>query len=92
MLSNKKPCIWWNLIFAYVEFACNSSVNRSTSICPFEIVTGYQPRKPIDLIDSPIKSRSSTFAQIFTQHLHYFHENIHKNLATNITIIRFPLM
>ena len=31
------------------HFAYNSSVNRSTGLNPFEIVTGYKPKKPIGL-------------------------------------------
>ena len=31
------------------EFAYNSLVNRSTGLSPFEIVTGYRLKKPIDL-------------------------------------------
>ena len=33
------------------EFAYNSSVNRTISMSPFEVVHGYQPRQPIYLIE-----------------------------------------
>ncbi|XP_058068351.1 serine/threonine-protein kinase D6PKL2-like [Magnolia sinica] len=40
----------WDMILPIVEFAYNSSVNRSTGLSPFEIVSGYKPRMPIDLL------------------------------------------
>ena len=32
------------------EFACNGSINRTTGLSPFEIVTDFKPRQPIDLV------------------------------------------
>ena len=43
-----------DLVLFMVEFTYNSSVNRSTSISPFEIVTSCRPRKPIDLLHVPL--------------------------------------
>jgi len=40
----------WDLVLPTVEFACNSSVNRTIRMSPFEVVHGYQPRQPIDLV------------------------------------------
>jgi len=39
----------WDLILSTVEFAYNSSVNKSINMSPFEVVHGYKLRKPIDL-------------------------------------------
>ncbi|PKA61678.1 putative mitochondrial protein [Apostasia shenzhenica] len=52
----------WDLVLLMAEFAYNSSVNRSTGMSPFMIVTGYEPRKPIDLIELPVSYRTSEFA------------------------------
>jgi len=30
------------------EFAYNGSVNRTAGLNPFEIITGFKPRQPID--------------------------------------------
>ena len=40
----------WDLILPTAEFAYNRSVNRSTGMSPFEVVSGYKPRMPIDLL------------------------------------------
>ncbi|XP_043689292.1 uncharacterized protein LOC122640206 [Telopea speciosissima] len=41
------------------EFACNSSVNRTTGSTPFEIVLGLQPKRTVDLIPLPPHVRVS---------------------------------
>ena len=43
----------WDLILPQAEFAYNNSVNWSTGLSPFEIVHGYKPRKPSNLISLP---------------------------------------
>ena len=40
----------WDLILPMVEFAYNNSVNRTTCLSPFEIVTSFKLRQPIDLV------------------------------------------
>ena len=54
-----------DLIFLQAEFAYNNSVNRSTGKSPFEIVHGYKPRKPSDLIPLPQHARVSVSAESF---------------------------
>ena len=44
----------WDLLLPHAKFAYNSSINRSTGKSAFEIVHGYRPRRPIDLIPLPI--------------------------------------
>ena len=34
----------WDLILPMTEFAYNDSVNRTTGLGPFKIVTGFKPR------------------------------------------------
>ncbi|PKA50810.1 hypothetical protein AXF42_Ash021162 [Apostasia shenzhenica] len=75
----------WDLVLLTAEFACNSSVNRSTSMSPFMIVTGYEPRKSIDLIKLHVSYRTSEFASFFAQHMHNLHEEIRQKLALNYT-------
>jgi len=55
----------YDLVLFMVEFTYNSSVNRSTSISPFEIVTSCRPRKPIDLLHVPLGDRSSVSTEFF---------------------------
>ena len=59
----------WDLILPQAEFAYNNSVNQSTGKSPFEIVHGYKPRKPTDLIPLPHHARVSVSAKSFAQHI-----------------------
>ncbi|XP_057975199.1 uncharacterized protein LOC131162605 [Malania oleifera] len=43
----------------------DSSVNRTTGLSPFQVVSGYQPRKPIDLVPLPPQE---LYSQYFTSH------------------------
>ena len=66
----------WDLLLPKAEFAYNSSVNRTTGKSPFEIVLGYQPNKPIDLIPLPLHNRVSESAESFAQHITNLHQEI----------------
>ena len=70
----------WDLVLPQAEFAYNSSVNRSTGNSPFEIVHGYKPRKPTDLIPLPNHARVSVSAKSFAQHIQELHEQIRTQL------------
>ena len=59
----------WDLVLPQAEFAYNNSVNWSTGKSPFEIVHGYKPTKPTDLIPLPHHARVSVSAESFAQHI-----------------------
>ena len=40
----------WDLILPMAKFAYNSFVNRTSGLSPFEVVTSFKPRQPIDLM------------------------------------------
>ena len=63
------------------EFACNSSVNRSTGLSSFEIVFGYNIRKPVDLLLLPIGDRFNASIKLFAQHLHDLHDDIYQQIT-----------
>ena len=43
----------WEECLPHVEFAYNRSLHSTTKLCPFEIVYGFIPRAPIDLLPLP---------------------------------------
>jgi hypothetical protein len=43
----------WEECLPHVEFAYNRSLHSTTKMCPFEIVYGFLPRAPIDLMPLP---------------------------------------
>ena len=40
----------WDSILPTAQLTYNNSVNRSIGTSPFEVVHGYAPRKPLDLL------------------------------------------
>ena len=64
------------MLLPQIEFAYNCSPNRSTSMIPFEIVNGFNPRKPIDLNPCSIHDKTSFSVEQFTILVNYLHDNI----------------
>ncbi|KAG2717126.1 hypothetical protein I3760_03G158500 [Carya illinoinensis] len=50
---------------------------------PFEVVHGYKPRKPLDLIPMSPHASVSMSAEAFAQHLHDLHFEINKQLEAS---------
>ena len=63
------------------EFAYYNSVNRSTGKSPFQIVNGYSPRTPIDLVPLPPRMRVSEPAENFAKHIHDLHAEIRRKIS-----------
>ena len=67
----------WDLVLPIAEFAYNSYINRSIRMSPFEVVYGYQPRQPIDLIPmAPHHTRISELAASFASYIYDLHMEI----------------
>ena len=75
----------WNLdsILPIAQLAYNSFVNRSIGASPFEVVHGYTPRKPLDLLPMSPHVRISKFAEAFAQHIHELHNEIRKKIQVS---------
>jgi hypothetical protein len=43
----------WEECLPHVEFAYNRSVHSTTKVSPFQVVYGFNPRAPIDLLPLP---------------------------------------
>ena len=71
----------WDLSLSTVEFAHNNSVNCSTGKSPFQIVNGYSPRTPIDLV--PLPPHMSVYKPIenFAKHIHDLHAEIRRQIS-----------
>jgi len=68
------------------EFAYNGSVNRTTGLSPFEIVNGFKPRQPVDLIlMAHHHSRVSDSASAFASHIRALHEDIREKIMKSNT-------
>ena len=71
------------MVLPLAEFAYNDSVNRSTGMSPFKIVISHRPRKPIDLVPSPLHARVSESAESFVDHIRSLHEHIRRHIEVN---------
>jgi hypothetical protein len=47
----------WKECLPHIEFAYNRSQHSTTKRCPFEIVYGFVPHAPIDLLPLPTFER-----------------------------------
>ena len=73
----------WDLITSTVEFAYNSSMNRTTGKSSFKVVHGFKPRTPIDLIPTPALHRVSESAESFATRMYELHKHISDKINSN---------
>jgi hypothetical protein len=53
----KKNLRLWEESLPHLEFAYNRVVHSTTKFCAFEIVYGFKPAAPIDLLPLPMQER-----------------------------------
>ena len=52
----------WEECLPHVEFAYNRVQHSTTKVSPFQVVYGFNPRTPIDLLPLPTTERTNTDA------------------------------
>ena len=70
----------WEECLPHIEFAYNRSVHSTTKLSPFQVVYGFNPRAPIDLISLPFKEPLHLDASQRAD----FIKNLHETNKTNI--------
>lgn len=73
----------WDSILSIAQLAYNSSVNRSISASPFEVMHGYTHRKPLDLLPMSPHVRISESVEAFARHIHDLHNEICKKIQVS---------
>ena len=53
----KKNLKEWEECLPHMEFAYNRAVHSTTNMCPFEVVYGFKPLAPIDLLPLPLQKK-----------------------------------
>ena len=66
----------WEDCLPFIEFAYNHSVHSTTEFSPFEIVYGFNPLTPMDLIRLPVDERISLDGNRKAQVVKTFHESV----------------
>ena len=70
----KKNLKDWEECLPHVEFAYNRAVHSTTNLCPFEIVYGFKPIAPIDLLPLPLQERTNMEAFERAAYIKKIHE------------------
>src|SRR6266540_4053933 len=70
----------WEECLPHVEFAYNRVQHSTTKVSPFQVVYGFNPRTPIDLLPLPTTERTNTDAQERTEFIRKLHETTKANI------------
>ena len=70
----------WEDCFPFIEFVYNKSVHSTTNISPFEIVYGFNPLIPLDLLSLPVNERGSLDGQRKAEMVKKLHETIRQQI------------
>ncbi|CAA7020484.1 unnamed protein product [Microthlaspi erraticum] len=76
----KKNLKNWDDCLPHIEFAYNHSVHSASKFSPFEIVYGFKPLSPLDLMPLPLSERLSTDGQKRAEMVKKIHEQAKKTL------------
>ena len=60
----------------FIEFAYNRSVHSTTNFSPFEIVFGFNPLTPLDLLPLPVNEMASLDGQKKAEMVKKLHESV----------------
>ncbi|KAI9191530.1 hypothetical protein LWI28_009631 [Acer negundo] len=71
----------WDLKLSQAEFAHNHAINRSSGFILFQVVYFLVPRRPLDLLPLPNKTRIHGKAEDFVQGLRGVHQQVQENLS-----------
>jgi hypothetical protein len=70
----KKNLREWEECLPHVEFAYNRAVHSTTQLCPFEVVYGFKPLTPLDLLPLPLHERVDMEASKRADYVKKIHE------------------
>ena len=70
----------WEECLPHIEFAYNRSLHSTTKMCPFEVVYGFLPRAPIDLLPLPSSEKVNFDAKQRAELILKMHELTKENI------------
>ena len=66
----------WEACIPHIEFAYNRTVHSTTDFSPFEIVYGFNPLTPMDLLELPVNAKSSLDGKKKAELVKSIHEKV----------------
>jgi hypothetical protein len=81
----KKNLKLWEDCLPHVEFAYNKAVHSTTNSCPFEIVYGFKPHSPMDLLPLPLQEQVNLDAMKRLDFIKRLHAETRKNIEKKST-------
>ena len=76
----------WEDCLPHVEFAYNRAVHSTTQLCPFEVVYGFKPITPLDLLPLPIQERDNMEASKRAEFVKKIHEKTKEAIEKRASI------
>jgi hypothetical protein len=70
----------WEDCLPFIEFAYNRSVHSTTDFSPFEIIYGFNPLTPLDLLPLPVNERTSLDGQKKAEMVKKLHESVRQHI------------
>ena len=70
----------WDDCLPFIEFAYNRSVHSTTNFSPFEIVFGFNPLTPLDLLPLQVNEMTSLDGQKKVKMVKKLHENVQQHI------------
>ena len=64
----------------HVEFAYNRATHSTTKVSPFQVVYGFNPRAPIDILPLPTSERIHSEAKERAEFILKIHETTNQNI------------
>jgi hypothetical protein len=81
----KKNLKMWEQCLSHVEFVYNRAVHSTTNFCPFEIVYGFKPHTPMDLLPLPLQEQVNLDAITRSELIKRLHEDTRRNIENKST-------
>ncbi|KAL4273997.1 hypothetical protein GQ457_13G016030 [Hibiscus cannabinus] len=76
----KKNIKTWEDCLPHVEFAYNHVVHSATNMSPFEVVYGYNPTTPLDMLPLPFEQVMNRDGQSKAEFVKKLHQQVKENL------------